>query len=186
MKQKTLILLLMFFTGFAVAQTPPQNQPAPTAPPAQPTAPTTSQPLAEVVGWLTGKWEGQGVMSGDQEFVGTLEGSKELDDQAILLIRESMSKAGIAGGRKEIMVIGFEGSTKKIVMTLHTSGNFIGIYTGELKGNEIIFTLATAQQGYTNRRTFKLLPDGGLSFIIEGGAPGKAVGKLVEINFRKK
>jgi hypothetical protein len=188
MKQKTLILLLMFLTGFAFAQTPPsQTQPAPAAPPAQATAPiSSSQPLAEVLEWLSGKWEGQGVMAGDQEFVGTLEGSKELDDQAILLIRESMSKAGIAGGRKEIMVIGFEGSTKKIVMTLHTSGNFIGIYTGELKGNEIIFTLATAQQGYTNRRSFKLLPDGGLSFIIQGGAPGKAVGKLVEINFRKK
>ena len=186
MKQKTLILLLMFFTGFAFAQTATQTQPAPPAPPAAQTPITSDRPLAEVLNWLTGKWEGQGVMSGDQEFIGTLEGSKELDDQAILLIRESMGKAGIQGGRKEIMVIGFEGSTKKVVMTLHTSGNFIGIYTGEIKGSEVVFTLATAQQGYTNRRSFKLLPDGGVSFIIEGGAPGKAVGKLVEINFRKK
>jgi hypothetical protein len=135
---------------------------------------------------MHGKWEGEGVMSGDQEFVGQMEVSNELDDQAILIQRESASKAGIQGGRKEIMVIGFEGSTKKIVMTLHTSGNFIGIYTGELRNNEVVFTLATAQQGYTNRRSFKLLPGGGLSFIIEGGSPGKAMGKLVEINFKKK
>lgn len=189
MKQKTIFLLLMLITGAVFAQTAAQTQPAPPAPPAAPQAQqiTPDRPLAQVLSWLAGKWEGEGVMSGDQEFVGEMEASQELDDQAILITRESANKAGgIQGGRKEIMVIGFEGSTKKIVMTLHTSGNFIGIYTGELRGSEIIFTLATAQQGYTNRRSFKMLPGGGLSFIIEGGSPGKAVGKLVEINFKKK
>ncbi len=183
MKQKTLLLILMLFASFAVAQTATQTPEAPTAP-----APVSAdKPLAEVLGWLLGQWEGEGVMSGDQEFLGTMKGTKELDDQAVVLLRESMNKAGgVVGGRKEIMVIGFEGSTKKIVMTLHTSGNFIGIYTGELRSNEVVFSLATAQQGYVNRRSFKLLPDGGLSFIIEGASPGKAVGKLVEINFKKK
>ena len=180
MKEKTVFLMLMIFASFAFAQTP--KQPSPESAPAM-----ELKPLAELLGWLAGQWEGEGVMSGDQEFIGTMKGSHELDDQAIVLMRESMSKTGgQAGGRKEIMVIGYEGTTKKIVMTLHTSNNFIGIYTGELKDHEILFTLATNQQGYVDRRSFKLLPDGGMSFIIERASPGKNVSKFAEINFKKK
>jgi len=177
MKQKTLLFLLMILASFAWAQTP---QP-------QPATATQTKPLAETLSWLEGHWEGEGIMSGDQEFIGTMTGTRELDDEAVVLMRESMSKTGAqAGGRKEIMVIGFEATTKKIVMTLHTSNNFIGIYGGELKDHEIVFTLATNQQGYVNRRSFKILPNGGMSFIIESAAPGKNISKLVEINFKKK
>jgi hypothetical protein len=178
MKQKTVFLMLMVFASFAFAQAQQPTQSAPA---------TGSKPLAETLDWLVGNWQGEGLMSGDQEFVGTMKGTRELDDEAIVLMRESMNKAGgLAGGRKEIMVIGYEGTTKKVVMTLHTSNNFIGIYTGELKDHEIVFTLATNQAGYVDRRSFKQLPDGGVSFIIERGAPGKNVSKLVEINFKKK
>jgi hypothetical protein len=187
MKQKTLFLAFMIFASFAFAQT--QTPPATTPPATTPAPVSEEKPLAEVLGWVVGNWEGEGVMSGDQEFLGTMKANKELEDQAIVVLRESMNKAGgPSGGRKELMVITYEGSTKKIILTLHTSNNFTGIYTGELKGNEILFSLAipAPQAGYTNRRSFKILPDGGLAFIIESGAPGKAVGKVVEINFKKK
>jgi hypothetical protein len=177
MKRKSLIFLFMILAGFAFAQTP-----------AQPTqsAPTELKPLGEALSWLEGNWEGQGVMAGDnQEFTGTLSGQRELDDEALILRRESIGKSQQAG-LKEIMLIGFEASTKKIILTLLTSKNAIGIYTGELKDHEIVFTLATAQQGYVDRRSFKQLPDGGISFTIERGTPDKAVGKVVEINFKKK
>jgi hypothetical protein len=177
MKQKTVFLMLMVFASFAFAQAQQPTQ----------SAPATTKPLADTLDWLTGNWGGEGLMSGDQEFLGTMKGTRELDDEAIVLMRESMNKAGgLSGGRKEIMVIGYEGTTKKIVMTLHTSNNFIGIYTGEMKDHEIVFTLATNQPGYVDRRSFKQLPDGGVSFIIERGAPGKNISKLVEINFKKK
>ena len=176
MKQKSLMFLFMIIlAGFAFAQ------------PTQPTqtAPAETKPLAETLSWLEGNWEGQGIMSGDQEFTGTLSGKPELDGEAVILTRESVGKTQQAG-LKEIMLIGFEASTKKIILTLLTSKNSIGIYTGELKDHEITFTLATAQQGYVDRRSFKQLPDGGISFIIERGTPEKAVSKVVEINFKKK
>jgi hypothetical protein len=187
MKQKTLFLALMIFTSFAFAQT--QTPPAATPPATTPAPVSEDKPLAGVLSWLIGQWEGEGVMSGDQEFLGTMKANKELDDQAIVVLRESMNKAGgPSGGRKELMVISYEGSTKKIILTLHTSNNFTGIFTGEYKNNEILFSLAipAPQAGFVNRRSFKMLPDGGLAFIIESGAPGKAVGKVVEINFKKK
>ena len=109
MKQKTLSLLLILFASFAFAQTPAQ----PTAP-AAPTAPAgESKPLAETLEWLVGDWEGDGIMAGDQEFHSTMKATRELDNEAILLFRESMSKnSGQAGGRKEILVVTFEGPTK--------------------------------------------------------------------------
>ena len=175
MKRKILMLLLILSAGFAFAQTPTPTQ----------NAPAETKPLGETLSWLEGSWEGQGVMAGDQEFTGTLSGKRELDDEAVILMRESMGKTQQAG-LKELMMIGFEASTKKIILTLLTSKNSIGIYTGELKDHEIVFTLATAQQGYVDRRSLKQLPDGGISFIIERGSPEKPVSKVVEINFKKK
>jgi hypothetical protein len=187
MKQKTLFLVFMIFASFAFGQT--QTPPATTPPATTPAPVSEDKPLADVLGWVVGNWEGEGVMSGDQEFLGTMKANKELDDQAIVMLRESMNKAGgPSGGRKELMIITYEGSTKKIILTLHTSNNFTGIFTGEYKNNEILFSLAipAPQAGYVNRRSFKMLPDGGLAFIIESGSPEKAVGKVVEINFKKK
>jgi hypothetical protein len=175
MKQKILIGLFMILTGYVFAQTPTQTTES---------SSTELKPLADTLSWLEGNWEGQGVMAGDQEFTGTMTGMRELDDEAIVLKRESMTKTQV--GRKELMVISYEATTKKIVMTLITSNNYIGIYTGELKDHEIVFTLATNQEGYVNRRSFKQLPDGGISFVIEGASPGKNISKLVEINFKKK
>ena len=185
MKQKTLLFVLMLFAGYAFAQTPAQNQPAPAAPP----TPTTEKPLAEVLNWMVADWQGEGVMAGNQEFLGTLKATKELDDQAILLFRESMNKeGGVSGGKKEIMIIGFEGATKKVLLTVNSSNNTLLIYSGEMKNNEVVFSLVipTPQAGFTHRRIFKLLPDNTLYFAIESGTPEKQVGKTVEINFKKK
>ena len=184
MKQKTLFIIVMLIAGFAFAQT--QSQPAAPAAPATPVTP--DKPLAELLGWLVGEWEGEG-MSGEQEFVGQMEGSKELDDQAILLRRESSSKTGgVVGGRKELMVIGYEGATKKILLSVNGSNNTLLIYSGELRGQEVVFSLVipAPQAGYVHRRIFRQLPNGGVSFAIEAGTPEKAPGKTVEINFRKK
>ena len=83
-------------------------------------------------------------------------------------------------------LIGLDGTTKKVVATLYDNKNRIALYVGELKQNEIDFSLATAPQGYVDRRIFRQLPDGGLNFVIEGATPGKEVSKGVEINFKKK
>jgi hypothetical protein len=184
MKEKTLVLICLFFAGFAFAQTPAETQTAPSA-----TPPASDQPLADLLGWMSGNWQGEGLMAGTQEFVSELEVTKELDNQALLFQRESMSKeADLAGGKKEIMVIGYEGATKKILLSVHSSNNSLLIYSGELKGNnEIVFSLVlpATQPGYTYRRVFKLLPNGNLSFSIETATPDKALSKTVEINYVK-
>ncbi|HSE41324.1 MAG TPA: hypothetical protein VLH08_11225, partial [Acidobacteriota bacterium] len=151
-----------------------------------PPAPTSSQTLPELLNWMVGEWEGEGISRGEREFIGKLSSVSELDGTAVLIRRESANKEGISGGMKELMIVGFDGTTKKIVATVYDNKNSIGLYVGELKTNEIVFNAATAQQGYISRRIFKLMPDGGLSFVSEGATPGKEVSKLVEINFKKK
>jgi len=181
MKKISLFIAVMTFACLTFAQTS-----APAAAPPKPTSVTEGKTLSELLNWMLGEWNGEGVAR-EQEFVGSMKADSVLDDQAVMIMRESSNKpGGPAGGLKEIMVIGYEASAKLIVMTLHTSNNSTGIYTGEMKQTELVFNVANAPQGFVNRRTFKLLPDGGLSFIIERGDPGKAVGKLVEINFKKK
>jgi len=176
MKRYRSLIAMSLFCGAAFAQT----QPAQTA--------VATTPIAETLKWVLGTWEGEGVSPGEREFIGRMQATSELDEQGILVHRESMNKSGgPAGGLKELMVIAIDGTTKKIVMTVNSSNNFIGIYTGELRSaNEIVFTLVTSQAGYINRRVFKQLADGGVSFTIEGASPGKEVSKQVEINFKKK
>ena len=189
MKKLILLFVVLLFSGLVFAQTTQQTQPAtPPKPAAAPPADTSEKPLAEVLSWLIGDWEGEGVSPGEREFIGKMSVSVQLDNQALLISRESMNKAGgPSGGTKELMVIGIDGTTKKIVLTLNASNNFIGIYSGELKSpNEIAFNLVTSKPGYMDRRSFKLLGDGGLSFVIERAAPGKELSKMVEINFKKK
>jgi hypothetical protein len=177
----TALLSAFAISGFAQTGTPAQS----TTPPPAATN-TSDKPLTEVLSWMMGQWEGEGI-SRDQQFIGRLNVSPDLDGTIIQITRESMSKnEKVAGGLKEIMLVGLDGTTKKIVETLYDNKNRIGLYVGELGQNEIVFSLATAQPGYVDRRIFRLLPDGGLAFVIEGAAPGKEVSKLVEINFKKK
>lgn len=187
MKMKSFVLILMFLGAAVVAQTqstPPAPAPAPAAPAA---AADTSKPLAEVLGFMVGNWEGEGLSRGEHEFIGKLGVTSELEGNGILLRRESMNKSGgPSGGLQELMIIGYDGTTKKIVGTLYDNKNSIVLYVGEVKENEIVFSLAMQAQGYVSRRTFKLLPDGALSFVVEGATPGKEVSKMVEINFKKK
>jgi hypothetical protein len=185
MKKVASIFLFALLGSFAYGQTPPAppaSPPAQTAPPAQ----TSGQTLPELLNWMIGEWQGEGIARGEREFIGKLSSVPELDATAVLIRRESENKEGIAGGLKELMIVGFDGTTKKIVATVYDNKNSIALYVGELKTNEIVFNAATAQQGYVSRRIFKLMPDGGVSFVSEGATPGKEVSKFVEINFKKK
>lgn len=170
----SIVILLFACTAFAQTETPDAEETA-----------RLGESVSELLDWMNGKWEGEGSSSGDQEFLARMTAGPELDGEAVVVHRESIPTAGSVSGKKEIMVIGVDGSTKKIIMTLTTSNNFIGIYTGELKDQEIVFDWVTAPEGYVSRRSFRLLPDGGLSFVIEQATPGKQVSKQVEINFRK-
>jgi hypothetical protein len=184
MKKLLILVSISLLVTLAYAQTSGTAQPpASQAPPAADAGKT----LPELLGWMIGEWEGEGVSRGEREFLGKLSVIPELDSTALLVHRESSTKGeNIAGGLKELMIIGYDGTTKKIVATLYDNKNSIALYVGELKTNEIVFNLATAQQGYLSRRSIKLMPDGAMSFVIEGATPGKEVSKLVEINFKKK
>ena len=182
MKRLILLLLATLFvaTGFAQTPTPP---PAGTAP----TGSTSVTLLADVLGFVVGTWEGEGVSRGEHEFVGKMTATTELEGNAILVRRESMNKAGgPSGGLQELLLIGYDGSTKKIIGTLYDNKNSILLYVGEAKDKEIVFSLATSTPGYVSRRIFRLNPDGTLVFQVEGATPGKEVSKMVEINFKKK
>jgi hypothetical protein len=185
MKPFALLFVLLTFAGALWAQNPPPTPAPQTTPPASP--PTTDKSLSDLLGWLIGEWEGEGVSVNGAAFVGMMSAVFELDNEAILARRESMNKpGGPSGGLKELMLIGFDGTTKKIIMTLYNNKNFIALYAGELTGTDVVFNSKTAPSGYTDRRTFKQLPDGGVSFFTEAASPGKAVSKIVEIKFKKK
>jgi hypothetical protein len=112
-----------------------------------------------------------------------------LDTAALLLSRESMNKeGGPSGGKKEIFLIGFDSTTKKLIGTLYNNKGMIALYVGELKPVEVVFNIASPppQPGAVNRITFRQLSDGGISYFVEESAPGKEVSKTVEINFKKK
>jgi hypothetical protein len=181
MKKSIYLVILMLLAPVIYAQTPP----APAAPAAAPIP--SGKTLPELLNWMMGEWEGEGTSRSEKEFIGKLSVIQELDATAVLMHRESTTKEGLTGGLKELMIIGYDGTTKKIVGTVYDNKNTIALYVGELKSeSELVFNSATAQQGYVSRRTFKTMPDGSLSFVIEGAAPGKEVSKAVEISFKKK
>jgi hypothetical protein len=184
---KTKFLSLVFAlvsSGLVFAQT--QTTPAPATAPA---ATSAEQPLAQTLNWMVGSWEGEGASKGGSPFVGKLEVTPELDDAALLVSRESMNKeGGLSGGKKELFLIGYDGTTKKVIGTLYDNKSRIALFAGETTGDGVVFNLAipTPQQGYVNRITFRKLPDGGISYFVEEGTPGKEASKIVEINFKKK
>ncbi len=149
----------------------------------------TEKPLAEILNWMVGSWEGEGAAKGGSQFIGKLDVTPELDDAALLVSRESMNKeGGPSGGKKEIFLIGYDGTTKKLIGTLYDNKGTIALFAGEITGEEVVFNIAipAPQQGFVNRITFRHLSDGGISFFMEEGTPRKVVSKVVEINFKKK
>jgi len=187
MKKSIYLIVLMFLASVVHAQTPPAPPAPPTAAAPGPAPTTSGKTLPELLGWMIGEWEGEGTSRSENQFIGKLSAIPELDATAVLLHRESTTKEGLTGGLKELMIVGYDGTTKKIIGTVYDNKNTIALYVGELKSDtELVFNSATAQQGYISRRTFKIMPDGRLSFVIEGASPGKEVSKVVEINFKKK
>lgn len=183
MKTNSFLLIMVFVAAAAFAQTaqPPAPAPAPAAPS------DASKPLGEVLAFMVGNWEGDGVARGEHEFVGKMVVTSELENDALLLRRESMNKSGgPSGGLQELMIIGYDGTTKKIVGTLYDNKSNIALYIGEITDNQLVLNRTAIAEGYIDRRTVKLTPDGVLSFVAEYGAPGKPVSKMVEINFKKK
>lgn len=179
-----MLSVVTLLAGTAYAQEQAQTPP-PTAQQAPPGT-TEGKQLSELLSWMVGQWEGKGIAQGDREFVARMTVTSELDGTAVMLHRESMSPDGAAASTKEIMIVGYDGTTKKIVGTIYRSNNVIGLYVGELKQNGIVFSAATAQPGYVDRREFRLNPDGTVLFTIEGATPGKEVSRLVEITFQKR
>jgi len=144
------------------------------------------KPLSESLEWLLGEWEGEGVSRGDQTFTGKMSVTSELDGMAIMIKRESSSKtSNLVGGLKEISFIGVDGTTGKIVMTLYDNKNHIGLYVGEIKSTEVVFSTAVSQPGSVDRRILRQTT-GGIAFVKEEAAPGKSVTKTAEITFKKK
>jgi hypothetical protein len=189
MKISFLFLMVLLASGvFAQTSSTPAAPAAPAAPAPTPApAIDSGKPLSEALAFIVGTFEGEGVSRGEHEFIGKMSVTSELEGNALLLRRESMNKAGSgpSGGLQELMIIGFDGTTKKIIGTLYDNKNAIALFVGELKENELVFSSTTVQPGYVSRRIFKQLADGRLSFVTEVGSPGKEVSKLVEINFKK-
>lgn len=155
----------------------------------QPQSATTAENkmLSDSLSWLLGDWEGSGTTSGGREFLGQLSAGAELDHSAVLIRRESMNKTGgPSGGLKELMVIGFDGTTKKVVGVTYDTNNNISLYVGDVQEKQVVFNSAVAQPGFVLRRTFQLKDDGTVNFFTETGSPGKEVTKVIEINFKKK
>lgn len=183
MKKSIYLIILMLFASVVYAQTPPA---APAQPEPAAATSTSGKTLPELLNWMMGEWQGEGTSRSEKEFIGKLSVIPELDSTSLLIHRESTTKEGLTGGLKELMIIGYDGTTKKIVATIYDNKNTIGLYVGELKTDEIVFTQAYLQPGYVSRFSFKLMPDAGMIFVREGSAPGKEISKSVEINFKKK
>jgi hypothetical protein len=182
MKKILILFAIVLVSALAVAQT---TQTAPT--PAVPgRAQAKDRTLAEILDWMMGSWEGQGVARGMQ-FQGRMSVVSELDGTTVLLTRESMDKNGDpSGGLKELMVVGYDPNTKKIVATIFDNKSNISWYSGDLKEGQLDLSLVTQATGYVGHRVLRQLPDGAVGLTIEGATPGKQVAKWVEISFKKK
>lgn len=189
MEKKLFLFAIAVACSFAVAvEISLAQTPAPTPAPAQ-SAAASETLLAQTLNWLVGSWEGEGASKGGSQFLGKLDVTPELDDSAVLVSRESMNKeGGPSGGKKELFLIGYDGTTKKLIGTLYDNKNRIALFSGEIKGEDVVFNLAipAPQPGYLNRITFRRLADGGVAYFVEEQTPGKEVSKVVEINFKKK
>src|SRR5262245_60897107 len=130
MKKSIYFIVLMSLASVVYAQTPPA-QPAPPAAPA-PAAPSTSgKTLPELLNWMMGEWQGDGTSRSENQLIGKLSVIPELDATAVLLHRESTTKEGLTGGLKELMIVGYDGTTKKIIATVYDNKNTIALYVGE-------------------------------------------------------
>lgn len=135
--------------------------------------------LQETLNWIVASWEGEGVQGGSA-FTSYLDVTPLLDGTVLQINRASSS------GLKEMMLLGYDGSSKKYVGVLYDSRNQIGLFSCELKEKSLDFSQIGLPQGYVSRRTFQLMPDGGILFAIERAEPGQAPAKSVEITFKKK
>ena len=187
MEKKLFLFAIAVACSFAVVTVNISLAQTPTPAPAQ-SAPASEPLLGQTLNWLVGTWEGEGASKGGSQFVGKLEVTPELDDSALLASRESMNKeGGPSGGKKELFLIGYDGTTKKLIGTLYDNKNRIALFAGEIKGDDVVFNLAipAPQPGYVNRITFRRLADG-VAYFVEEATPGKEASKVVEINFKKK
>src|SRR5574339_108470 len=116
MKKSIYLIVLMSLLSTVYAQTPPAPPAAPTAPAPAPT--TSGKTLPELLAWMMGEWEGEGTSRSENQFIGKLSAIPELDSTALLIHRESTTKEGLTGGLKELMIVGYDGTTKKIVGTV--------------------------------------------------------------------
>jgi hypothetical protein len=146
----------------------------------QASAPKTTSPLvSQTLAWMLGDWEGEGVQNGTA-FSSTLSVTTKLDGTVIQISRSSSS------GLKEMMLLGFDGSSKKYVGVLYDSRNHIGLFECQMKENEIGLNQFGLPQGFQSSRTIKLQPDTKMYFSIDRAEPGQQLSKSVEITYQKK
>jgi len=140
----------------------------------------TSEPaLSQTLAWLMSDWEGEGVQSGTA-FSSSLSVTTRLDGTVLQINRSSSS------GLKEMMLLGFDGSSKKYVGVLYDSRNHIGLFECQMKENEISLSQIGLPQGFQASRTFRMQPDSKLYFSIDRAEPGQELSKSVEITYQKK
>ncbi len=172
MKKSFFLIVLCMVSSMVFAQTT-TTTPAP-APAAQ-----SEKTLADVLGWMIGTWEGEGV-SGTSQLRGKMSISPRVDGAAVLVEREG------GEGKKELWVIGYDATSKKLLAVLYDNRGSVTYFTGDIKENQIDLTLTTQAAGYSKHCQFRLLPEGNVGLMIEGSTPGKPVTKWVELTFKKK
>jgi hypothetical protein len=169
MKNTIFVFLIVFATLF-VNDVFSQKASAPS---------TNSPPLSETLAWMLGDWEGEGVQSGSA-FSSSLTVTTRLDGTVLQINRSSSS------GLKEMMLLGYDGNSKKYVGVLYDSRNHIGLFECQLKEKEISLSQIGLPQGFVSARAIKLQPDSKLYFSIDRAEPGQELAKSVEITYQKK
>lgn len=188
MKKSLITLVFLALVSMVWAQTTPpnlpQNQtptPAPTqAAPAPPGATgDEANPVMQNLGWMIGTWQGTGSQNG-QTFESTLNIRPQLDGQALLIERSSPT------GYKEIMVIAYDKTARKVVSTIFTSQNNSGIFIGNIAGDQVTFSQVSSAAGSSSERVYQKDPAGSLQMTIRGADSSGQPKTLLEMTFTKQ
>lgn len=147
--------------------------------PTESTAQRVAEPLlGQSLSWLVGTWSGEGTQAG-RTFTSRLEISSILDSTAVLAKRSS------SGGYAELMLLGYDSSSKKNVGTLYDNRYHTGLYTCTATDKELICSQVVSVKGYASQRKYQLNGDGTLTFTIERQEPDQQLRKVIEVVFKK-
>lgn len=173
MKQHVLILFLIMLVSFVSAQVQEEE-------PSESGTQKISGPyLGRSLNWLVGQWTGEGTQNG-VAFSSNLDVSSILDATAVSLLRDS------SGGYKEMILLGYDSTSKKNVATLYDNRYHTGLYTCTTSEKELKCSQLSSVPGYASQRIYQLAADGTLLFFIERQQPDQKFRKVLEIQFKKR